>query len=45
MRDTALCVMFWGYIPDFSQWERPEKFKEEFETLVRDLKKAEAVAK
>jgi uncharacterized protein YjbI with pentapeptide repeats len=30
------------YIPDFSQWERPEKFKEEFEKLVRDLKKAEA---
>ncbi|MGB9123642.1 MAG: toll/interleukin-1 receptor domain-containing protein [Candidatus Angelobacter sp.] len=28
------------YIPDFSQWERPEKFKEEFEKLVRDLKKA-----
>jgi uncharacterized protein YjbI with pentapeptide repeats len=31
------------YIPDFSEWERPEKFKEEFEKLVRDLKKAEAV--
>jgi len=31
------------YIPDFSQWERPEKFKEEFEKLVRDLKKAETV--
>ena len=30
------------YIPDFSQWERPDKFKEEFEKLVRDLKKAEA---
>jgi hypothetical protein len=30
------------YIPDFSQWELPEKFKEEFEKLVRDLKKAEA---
>jgi hypothetical protein len=30
------------YIPDFSEWERPEKFKEEFEKLVRDLKKAEA---
>lgn len=30
------------YIPDFSQWERPEKFKEEFEKLVRDLKKAES---
>ena len=30
------------YIPDFSQWERPEKFKEEFEKLVRDLKKNEA---
>jgi hypothetical protein len=29
------------YIPDFSQWERPEEFKEEFEKLVRDLKKAE----
>jgi hypothetical protein len=29
------------YIPDFSQWERPEKFKEEFDKLVRDLKKAE----
>jgi hypothetical protein len=33
------------YIPDFSQWERPEKFKQEFDKLVRDLKKAEAVAK
>jgi hypothetical protein len=33
------------YIPDFSQWERPEKFKEEFEKLVRDLKKAETVPK
>lgn len=32
------------YIPDFSQWEQPEKFKEEFEKLVRDLKKAEAAA-
>jgi hypothetical protein len=31
------------YIPDFSQWERPKKFKEEFEKLVRDLKRAEAV--
>lgn len=28
------------YIPDFSQWESPEKLKEEFEKLVRDLKKA-----
>ena len=27
------------YIPDFSQWERSAKFKEEFEKLVRDLKK------
>jgi hypothetical protein len=33
------------YIPDFSQWERPEKFKEEFEKLVRDLKKAEEARK
>jgi len=32
------------YTPDFSQWEQPEKFKEEFEKLVRDLKKAEAAA-
>jgi hypothetical protein len=30
------------YIPDFSQWESPKKFKEEFEKLVRDLKRAEA---
>ena len=33
------------YIPDFSQWESPEKFKEEFEKLVHDLKKAEDVQK
>jgi TIR domain/Pentapeptide repeats (8 copies) len=32
------------YIPDFSQWERMEKYQEEFEKLVRDLKKAEAAA-
>jgi uncharacterized protein YjbI with pentapeptide repeats len=32
------------YIPDFSQWESPEKYNEEFEKLVRDLKKAEAAA-
>jgi len=32
------------YIPDFSQWESPEKYNEEFEKLVRDLKKAEANA-
>lgn len=30
------------YIPDFRQWESPNRFKEEFEKLVRDLKKAEA---
>jgi hypothetical protein len=33
------------YIPDFSEWEHPEKFKEEFEKLVRDLKKAEEARK
>jgi len=33
------------YIPDFTEWERPEKFKEEFEKLVRDLKKAEEARK
>lgn len=33
------------YIPDFSQWESPEKFKEEFVKLVRDLKKAEQARK
>ena len=32
------------YIPDFSQWERPENFKEEFEKLVRDLEKAETAS-
>lgn len=32
------------YIPDFSQLESPEKFKGEFEKLVRDLKKAEEAA-
>jgi hypothetical protein len=41
-----LAFGFWqfgcAFIPDFSQWERPEKFKEEFEKLVRDLNKAGA---
>jgi len=30
------------YIPDFGEWESAAKFKEEFDKLVRDLKKAEA---
>lgn len=31
------------YIPDFSEWESAKRFKEEFEKLIRDLKKAENV--
>lgn len=33
------------YIPDFTEWEKAEKFKEELEKLVRDLKKAERAGK
>lgn len=33
------------YIPDFTEWESAAKFKEEFEKLVRDLKKADEASK
>jgi len=33
------------YIPDFSEWETAAKFKEEFDKLVRDLKRVEEAGK
>lgn len=33
------------YVPDFTDWESATKFREEFDKLIRDLKKPDEVGK